>query len=170
MDANQVSERDCGGKLPASGDSEIMRGDNRPALSRSPLLARALALTGAAVTTVAMALSGLGAVGVFAATLGLTFSLASGPAQAACTFVSFWGGGCDKEIKQGLAAAGTAAGFIKPSYLDCGAANQRPCTIPEWVPSCNENLKGDFDTTKGVPLGPREWSPAARICWYRNPP
>ena len=161
MDANQVSERDCGGKLPASGDSEIMRGDNRPALSRSPLLARALALTGAAVTTVAMALSGLGAVGVFAATLGLTFSLASGPAQAACTFVSFWGGGCDKEIKQGLSAAGTAAGIAvgKPSDLDCGAANQRPCTILEWVPSCNDNLKEDFDTNKCVPLAPGEWSP-----------
>lgn len=93
----------------------------------------------------------------------LVMSLFTSTVQATCTFTSFWSGGCDKEIKEGITVAAQVSGTgrlvgMKPAGLNCGAENQAPCNVLQWIPSCDPNLKEDFDANRCVALAPGEWS------------
>lgn len=65
--------------------------------------------------------------------------------------------------------------FGSPAYAgSCGAANQRPCTIFERIPSCDKGLYEDFRLNKCLRPKPRQLNCGAtnqRPCkiWERIP-
>ena len=96
------------------------------------------------------------------AAVGFGVMAAPTPALAKCSFVSFWHGGCDKQIVKALKIVRRATSPIPVSHSrppSCGADGQRPCNVWEHLPSCGSGLKEDFGNHTCVKLGPGEWSP-----------